>query len=111
MSTYYHLTDEIGFSEISREHGFRSVNGVCGIGVYLFDSLELAIEYADNVGLRVPVIFEVTDDAPISCAESEAGIPKNEGDSAFYEHVFLVPSGKPGGLWIPDKLSRVKLRR
>ncbi len=110
MSAYYHVTTEKGFEKIFREGGLRSADGVCGAGVYLWDQLDLAIEYAEDIGLKDPVILKIADPAPISCAESEAGLPKSEGDSAFYEHVFLVPFRKPGKLWAPEKLSRVRFR-
>lgn len=110
MDIFYHVTTAEAWKLIQKE-GFRGSDRVCGYGVYLFDDLELAVEYAQDVeafgdGAQA-VILKVKSDDLISCEEALGGFPEREGDQAYYEHVFLYPMADEP-VWRPQYVQKLK---
>lgn len=108
MGTYYHVTTDKAWAGIQKTDGLRGGDGVCGFGVYLWDDMQLALEFVEDLGSPKPVVLRIKTDEPISCEEALGKFPEQEGDQAYYEHVFLVPLAK-NGLWRPKRMTRVRI--
>ena len=99
---YYHVTGSMaGAREISRE-GLHSTGGICGDGVYLWDtwdSMEQNIDDWDE-GAVVLAITPGPRDRIEPCDPSDV---EQEGDWAYYEHVSRWP-GRAGEVWRPKRV-------
>lgn len=107
MGTYYHVTTDEAWTAIQKADGLQGGEGVCGYGVYLWDDLDLALEFVEDLGAPKPVVLKIETDEAISCEEALGGFPEKEGDQAYYEHVFLVRVVK--GLWRPERMKRIRI--
>lgn len=94
---FYHVTTPLAWEQIQQDRGFRADDGTCGPGVYLWDSID---EAAQNQEDESSVIIRVEGDGPVPCSEALGRFPEEEGDRAYYEHVFVVPA-KAGSIWRP----------
>jgi hypothetical protein len=98
VATYfYHVTTLHAWKQIQRDRGFRADDGVCGPGVYLWDSIDEATQNQED---ESSIIIRVEGDGPVPCSEALGRFPEEEGDRAYYEHVFVVPA-KAGSIWRP----------
>jgi hypothetical protein len=94
---FYHVTTVLSWQQIQRDQGFRAADGVCGPGVYLWDSIDEATQNQED---ESSIIIRVEGDGPVPCSEALGRFPEEEGDRAYYEHVFVVPA-KAGSIWRP----------
>jgi hypothetical protein len=94
---FYHVTTPLAWKQIQQDRGFRADDGVCGPGVYLWDSIDEAIMNQEDEN---PVIIRVEGKGPVSCEEALGRFPEEEGDQNYYEHVLVVPV-KAGSIWRP----------
>lgn len=108
MGTYYHVTTEEAWTAIQEAGGLRGGDGVCGYGVYLWDDMDLALEFVEDLGAPKPVVLKINTDEPVSCEEALGKFPEKEGDQAYYEHVFLVRLANKG-LWRPERMMRIRI--
>lgn len=95
QTRYFHVTQAENVPTILRE-GLRGSDGICGFGVYLWDSLEYAEEMVDNEG----GVILVVDPGDARLARCRAKDVEREGDADYYDHVAIVRT-RPGRTWRP----------
>jgi len=95
---YYHVTQAENVPTILRE-GLRGSDGICGFGVYLWDSLEHAEEMAENEG----GVILVVNPGDARLARCRAKDVEREGDADYYDHVAIVRT-RPGRTWRPASI-------
>ncbi len=93
--TYFHVTTIDGANAILRD-GFRAGPGICGRGVYLWDSLRHAQEMANDEGEDAVILAVNPEDTKLHACTGAA--VQREDDSDYYDHVVVV---RAKSLWKP----------
>jgi RNA:NAD 2'-phosphotransferase (TPT1/KptA family) len=105
-ATYWHVTEASNVPNILR-NGLRAGDGICGSGVYLFDSREAAVSSLDDFGFDVPVLLAVQPNGTDRLSRCAPADYAGEGDSDYYEHV-LLKRMRRGALWRPVSVRQVR---
>jgi hypothetical protein len=105
MPVYYHVTHPEAATAILDE-GFLPGWGDAGLGVYLFDDIVAAEDYAARSGwdgeLETPVLLRIETKNPLV----EQVIPHPDWpDPEAYDHVWFLPMEDEGLAWHPENLA------